>query len=142
MYVFCDQNCCWKKCISALSILWMLMSRKQVCCLAVCSSGFLGLWIPLYIDDIGINLFIQAHLWKIHVCSKDLSPWIHIGGCMSTSRIGQRLCFLKYSSQWLSIWHRKNKINPLDQTKFVGKFWVKIMPVLRLLLPPDSDKLR
>lgn len=56
--------------------LWTLMGRKQLCWLAVCSSAFLGLWIPLFIDDTGINLFIPAHLWKIHACSKYLSPWM------------------------------------------------------------------
>lgn len=74
-----------KTCTSALCILWMLMTRKQVCCLAVYFSGFLGLWIPLYIDDIGINLFIQAHLWKIHVCCKDLSLQMHFGHYVNTS---------------------------------------------------------
>lgn len=110
---------------SALCILWMLMSWKQVCCLAVYSCGFLGLWIPLCIDDTGINLFIQAHLWKIHVCSKGLSLWTRIGGHVSTHYIvywSEAVVFKTFFRMVLSICQRRNEGKPLVSQNLLGKF--------------------
>lgn len=121
---------------SAPAVPWTLMSRKQF--------AGLGLWIPLLIDDTGINLFLPAHLWKIHACSKYLSPWMRVGGCMSTSRtiLVKGWIFFNLLHNGFILLPKQKERKTLALPKSIGKLWLKIMPILRLLLSADTDELR